>query len=164
MRKRQWLRKLIINSKTKGALAPFYKGESMSLVTPDFAEVADEVTPGTYKGIVKKGEVKEWQTGTKYINWEIETYGESDTKNNGRRIFHKTPITGKGAFQLQRFYRAATGKSVTGAFDTEDVVGKSVEITVVDGVNRQTGEPTGYIEVKSVKPASEAPGPEVPRF
>lgn len=164
MPKKQWHRRLIINNKTKEALASFYKGEIMSLVTPNFEEVADEVTPGTYKGIIKKGEVKEWQTGTKYINWEIETYGESDSKNNGRRIFHKTPITGKGAFQLQRFYRAATGRPVTGAFDTEDVVGKSVEITVVDGVNRQTGELTGYIEVKSVKAASEAPGPDTPRF
>lgn len=124
------------------------------LIAPDFSEVADEVVPGTYKGIIKKGEVKEWQSGTKYINWEIETYGEQDPKNNGRRIFHKTPITGKGAFQLQRFYRAAVGRPLSGQFDTEDVVGKAVEVTMVEGINRETQEPTGYMEVKVVKPVS----------
>lgn len=123
----------------------------MSLVKPDFSEVQDAVAPGTYKCIVKKGEVKEWPNGGQYINWEMETYGETDPKNNGRRIFHKTSLSGKGAFVLQQFYMAAVGTALTGQFDTEQLVGKQVGVEVIDGVNRQTGEPTGYTEVKRVK-------------
>ena len=126
----------------------------MSLVTPDFTEVQDEVTPGTYKTRIVTAEQKEWSPGKPYINWTLETYGEPEQKNNGRKIFHKTSLTGKGAFMLQRFYRAATGEVLQGAFDTEQLYGKNVEVEIVDGVNRQTGEATGYTEVKSVRPVS----------
>ena len=124
------------------------------LVTPNFDEVQDNVTPGTYKVRVKKGDVKEWPNGGTYINWELETFGETETKNNGRRVFHKTSTSGKGAFMLQSFYRAAVGTDIKGQFDTEQLVGKEVAIEVVDGINRQSGEPTGYTEVKRVKPIS----------
>lgn len=123
------------------------------LVQPDFSEVKDEVTPGTYKGVIKKGEVKAWPSGGQYVNWEIETYGEAEAKNNGRRIFHKTATSGKGAFQLQKLYKAATGQALTGAFDTEQLVGKQVQVVVADGVNRE-GQPTGYTEVKNVMPVT----------
>lgn len=126
----------------------------MALIKPDFSEVADAVTPGVYMVIVKKGDLKSSTTQSgdtwEYINWEMETVGETDPKNNGRRIYMKTPISGKGAFRLQELYRAATSAALTGSFDTEQLVGKTVKIEVVDGVNRQTGEPTGYTEVKKV--------------
>ena len=121
------------------------------LVQPDLSEVQDIVGPGTYKCIVKKGEVKEWPNGGHFINWEMETYGEADPKNNGRRIYHKTSISGKAAFRLQQFYQAAVGAPLSGQFDTEQLVGKQLSIEVVDGMDRKTGEPTGYTEVKTVK-------------
>jgi hypothetical protein len=121
------------------------------LITPDFSDIQDAIAPGTYKVRVKKGEVKEWPNGGTYVNWELETFGESETKNNGRRVFHKTSTSGKGAFMLQQIYRAAVGSNLTGPFDTEELVGKQVAVEIVDGVNRQTGEPTGYVEVKRVK-------------
>jgi hypothetical protein len=123
----------------------------MSLVVPDFSEVAEAVTAGTYKTIIKKGEVKEWPNGGVYVNWELETVGDSEPKNNGRRIFHKTSIQGKGAFMLQQIYQAAVGQALTGKFDTEQLVGKTVVVDLVDGV--RNGEPTGYVEVKRVKRA-----------
>ena len=121
----------------------------MALVTPDFSEIKEDVGPGTYKGVIKKGEVKNWPDGSTYINWEIETYGEAEPKNNGRRIFHKTSTSGKGAFMLQKLYRAATGTVLAGPFDTEQLVGRQIEVQIVDGV--RNGEPTGYTEVKNVK-------------
>lgn len=121
----------------------------MALITPDFSEIQDTVTPGTYKVMIKKGEVKEWPSGGTYVNWELETFGETETKNNGRRIFHKTSASGRGAFMLQQFYRAAVGSALTGNFDTEQLVGKQIAVEVVDGV--RNGEPTGYTEVKRVK-------------
>ena len=120
------------------------------LVTPSLDEIASEIVPGRYKGIVKKAELKEWSEGKPYINWEIETVGSTEPKDNGRRIYHKTSTTGKGAFMLQKFYRAVTGQALSGPFDTETLIGKQIEFEVVDGVNRQTGEKTGYIEVKNV--------------
>jgi len=124
------------------------------LVTPDFSEVAEEITPGTYKVRVKKGEVKEWPSGGQYINWELETYGEKEPKNNGRRVFYKTSTTGKGAFMLQRMYKAAVGQPLTGPFDTEILVGKNLEVEVVDGINYKTQEKTGYTDIKQVRPVS----------
>lgn len=123
----------------------------MSLVKPDFSEIQDQISPGTYKVRVKKGDVKEWPSGGTYINWELETFGESEPKNNGRRIFYKTSTSGKAAFMLQQFYRAAAGSALTGSFDTEQLVGKEIAVEVVDGINRTTGEPTGYTDVKRVK-------------
>jgi hypothetical protein len=123
----------------------------MSLVVPDFSEVAEAITPGTYKCIVKKGDVKEWPNGGAYVNWELETVGEADPKNNGRRIFHKTSLSGKGAFMVQQIYQAAVGRALTGKFDTEQLVGKTVVVDLVDGV--RDGQPTGYTEVKRVKRA-----------
>lgn len=123
----------------------------MSLVKPDFSEIQDQITPGTYKVRVKKGDVKEWPNGGTYVNWELETFGETESKNNGRRIFYKTATSGKGAFMLQQFYRAATGTALAGQFDTEQLVGKEVAVEVIDGINRQTGEATGYTDVKRVK-------------
>lgn len=124
----------------------------MALIVPDFTEIAEEVTAGEYRGIIKKGEVKEWPNGGAYVNWEIETVGDSNPKNNGRRIFHKTSTSGKGAFMLQQIYKAAVGQPLTGKFDTEQLVGKTVALTMVDGV--RNGEPTGYVEVKRVKAVS----------
>ena len=123
----------------------------MALVIPDFTDIADAVTPGSYRCIVKKGEVKEWPNGGAYINWELETVGETDPKNNGRRIFHKTSLQGKGAFMVQQIYQAAVGQALTGKFDTEQLVGKTVVVDLVDGV--RDGQPTGYTEVKRVKRA-----------
>lgn len=127
------------------------------LVKPNFDEVPEEVVPGDYQCVVKKGEVKSWGEGKgNYINWELETFNELDPKNNGRRVFYKTSVSGKGAFTLQRLYKAATGNPLTGNFDTEEVVGKKLLVSVVDGyrTDAMTGEqvPTGYTEVKSVKP------------
>lgn len=124
------------------------------LINPDFSEIQDAVEAGTYKVRIKKGEVKEWPRGGTYVNWEMETFGEAEAKNNGRRIFHKTATSGKGAFTLQQLYKAATGQALTGSFDTESVVSKEVVVELVDGVNRETNEPTGYTEVKKVKPIS----------
>ena len=124
------------------------------LINPDFSEIQDTVEAGVYKVVVKKGEMKEWPNGGTYVSWEMETYGESEPKNNGRRIFHKTATSGKGAFTLQQLYKAAAGTALTGSFDTEAIVGKQVVIELVDGINRQTGELSGYTAVKKVKTIS----------
>jgi hypothetical protein len=63
----------------------------------------------------------------------METFDEAESKNNGRSIFMRTPVAGKGAFRLQDLYRAATSTPLTGDFDTDTLLSKEVEVTVTDG-------------------------------
>jgi hypothetical protein len=114
------------------------------LVKPDFTEVADEVTAGVYRDVITRGEVKEWPSGGHYVKWELQTVGETDPKNNGRKIFVSTSASGKGAFMLQRIYKAATGQALTGPFDTEQLVGKQVEVQLVTNDK-------GYSDVKAIR-------------
>lgn len=123
----------------------------MALIKPDFTEVPEQIGPGTYKGQVRTAAIKEWPSGDSYIEWVLETVQESNPKNNGRRIFHRTSTSGKGAFQLQKFYKAATGQALTGQFDTDQLIGKIVELTIEDGMDKKTGVPTGYTNVKDVR-------------
>lgn len=121
------------------------------LVTPNFNDVKDSITAGTYTARIVSATMDEWRTGTKYVNWRLETFNEDEAKNNGRSIFYKTPIEGGGAFRLADFYRAAMKATPTAeGFDTDDLMGKEVQLVVADGVN-QAGEPTGYPEVKAVR-------------
>ena len=123
------------------------------LITPNFDEVKDEVGEGTYRVLVTKGEHGEYKTGTQYVNWHLNTVDEQDPKNNGRTIFYKTPITGKGAFITQKFFRAVTGSPVSGDFDTEQLYGKACVVTIGMGKDKE-GNESGYMEVKAVKPAN----------
>lgn len=123
-----------------------------TLVMPDFSEVKDRVDVGVYKVRVAKHKIDKWQgkegkKDTPYIGWEMETFGEAEEKNNGRKVFHNTPITGPGAFRLKDFYKAAMGEELTGEFDPSMLYGRELEITV----GQQKNQPE-YTEIKSVKP------------
>lgn len=124
----------------------------MALVEPNFDDVPEDVGPGVYKVIVKKGEIKSWPSGDQYVRWEMETTGDSTPKNNGRRIFVNTSVSGKGVFMLQRLYRAAVGQSLTGSFDTEQLTGKQLEVELVQQV--RDGQTTQYTDVKKFSPIS----------
>jgi len=118
----------------------------MALITPNFSEVTDQITPGQYNVRITNGEMAEYKTGTKYVKWTLETFGEADAKNEGRKIWHSTPIEGKGAFLVQQLWKAATGSPLTDkTFDTEMLNGKEVQI--VADVNDK-----GYTEIKTVRP------------
>lgn len=127
------------------------------LITPDFTDVADSVTAGTYSVRITDAKVDKWEgrdgkPDTPYVNWRMETFGEPEEKNNGRSIFLKTAVIGKGAFRLRDLYKAATKQDLSGGnFDTEQLLGKEVKVTVIDGKDRE-GNPTGYTEVKAIKP------------
>lgn len=128
----------------------------MSLITPDFSEVKDNVGPGTYTTRVTGHKMGEWEgrngnPSTKYVNWELETFNEEESKNNGRKIFYKTPINGKGAFKLQQFYKAAMKQDLSGGFDPEMLYSKELKVVVIDQVSKD-GALTGYTDVKAVSP------------
>lgn len=127
---------------------------TQTLITPDFTAVQDTVEAGIYKVRIVDAKLGEWpgkdgKPSTRFINWRLETYGESVDKNNGRSIFHRTPVEGGGAFRLQDFYRAAMGEPCTGAFDYTMLYGREVEVTVTPQKDRPE-----YLEVKAVRPIS----------
>lgn len=126
------------------------------LIVPDFSEVQDQVSPGIYKVRIVDSKMDKWtgkegKPDTTLVVWTAETYGEAEEKNNGRKIFHRTPIQGPGAFRLQQFYKAAMGEDLQGGFDRLMLHGREVEVTIVDGKDKQ-GQLTGYTEIKAVKP------------
>lgn len=124
------------------------------LISPDLSEVTEPITPGTYKCHVVGAEVKESKAGNQYINWTLETFDEAQPKNNGRRVYHMTPFKGPGAFRLTEFYTAVTRQTLSKEkpqFDTEQLIGGKIEVTLVGGVD-QNGEPRRFPEVKTVRP------------
>lgn len=121
------------------------------LVTPDFTNVQDRVGEGIYKARIVDSKVDTWagkagKKATTFIAWTLETFAEAEDKNNGRKIFHRTPIEGAGAFRLQDFYRAAMQEDCAGAFDRTMLHGREVEVTIAP----QKDKPE-YTEVKSVR-------------
>jgi len=124
------------------------------LVTPDFSGVQDRVGEGIYKARIVDSKVDQWagkdgKKPTTFINWTMETFNEVEDKNNGRKIFHRTPIEGGGAFRLQDLYRAAMGEECSGAFDRTMLHGREIEVTIAP----QKDKPE-YTEVKAVRPIS----------
>lgn len=127
----------------------------MSLIKPDFSEMKEDVSPGTYQVRVVDHEMGSWagkdgKPDTQYIKWTLETVGEADPKNNGRRIWHSTPYTGGGAFRLANFFKACTGEELNKEnpeFDTDMLMSRELMVTV-------DKNPKGYIEVKSEAPVA----------
>lgn len=122
-----------------------------TLITPNFEAVQDTVGEGVYKARIVDAKTGEWagkdgKPATRYINWRMETFDEAEDKNNGRSIFHRTPIEGGGAFRLKDFYRAAMGEELSGAFDYTMLYGKEIEVSYGPQANRPE-----YNEVKAVR-------------
>lgn len=123
----------------------------MALVKPDFTEVQDNVGVGTYRARITDAKLGAWpakddRPEQPFINWQMKTFGEAEEKNNGRSIFFRTSTTGKGAFMLRDLYKAAVGQVLVGSFDTEQLFGKEIEVTLA--------ERNGYTEVKTVRAIS----------
>ena len=129
----------------------------MSLVTPDVSGVTPDIKPGDYRVRVTEVASGSWDktdgSSTPYLSFVLETTGSDEANLNGRKIWHKTPISGRGAFTFAKMHKASIGEEYQAGqqIDTEMYLGREVLVTLVDGVNRQTGVPTGYTEVKAVK-------------
>lgn len=122
----------------------------MALVKPDYSETNEPLVPGTYQSVVKNSAVKQWEGGVSYIEWELETVGNPDPKMNGRKITHKTNLSGKGAFTTAQIFHAATGQKSQGEFDTAALHGKRVLVDLVYQV--KNGQQTEYTQVNKVRP------------
>ena len=121
----------------------------MPRVSPDFSEALDlsPLPPGTYKVRLTDVESKTSKAGNHYLNWKLTTFGSENSSTNNRVIFYSTMTSGKGAGSLKALL-AATGKG-TGEFDTEELLGKEVRVTVIQGRD-QDGNPSDFPSVKAV--------------
>ena len=128
----------------------------MALVSPDFSEVQDDLQPGTYRARITGAKLDQWpardgKPATPLVVWTLETFGESEEKNNGRRIFYRTPAAGRAAFRLKDFYKSIVGEELGGNFDTDMFINREVEVVLEQQVG-QDGQPTRYTDVKAIKP------------
>ncbi len=122
-----------------------------TLVMPNFDQVQDAIAPGIYQARIIDSKIDKWvgkdgKPDTAIIVWTLETFNEADEDNNGRKIFHRTPIEGPGAFRLKDFYLAAVGVECTGSFDPTWLYSAEVELTMA----QQKKNPE-YLEVKAVR-------------
>lgn len=124
----------------------------MSLITPNLDEIQESIEAGEYKVRITKVGTGAWAANERrgelpYLDVVLDTFDEAEAKNNGRKIFHKMPLQGKGAFLVSNFYAAATGEKISKdqpSFDTEQLMGR--EMTMIVNIND-----AGYTEVKSVR-------------
>lgn len=136
------------------------------LITPDLSEAVElsggAMPPGIYKARIE-GVEKKVTNATKdmpanaqvsYPKWTLVIFGaEGDlARYNNWKVYHNTMMSGKGAGIFKSFYKAATNTEFTGgAFAPGDLIGKEVEVTLVEG-RPYNGEPSKFPEVKAVKP------------
>lgn len=126
----------------------------MPLITPDVSEVTPAIEAGSYRLRITGVEAGEWKTGTPFLKFEMETCESGDPKLDGRKVFHRVPYTGKGAFRFAQMHMAATGENYqNGDIDTEVYLGREVAAVIVDGTDRE-GNLSGYPEIKTVTPVA----------
>ncbi len=126
------------------------------LITPDLSEAVEQaaVVPGVYSTRVTALELKTSKAGGQYIKWTMTIFGAEGelARFNNHKVWHNTMLSGKGAGMLKTFYKACKNEEFAGgAFDWSTLVGSEVSTTIVEGKD-QTGQPSGYPEVKAIKP------------
>lgn len=122
----------------------------MPLITPNFDESAD-LGPGNYKTRITGVEVgASKSSNTPMATWELEVFDAAIPAQNGQRIKHRTMLAGKGVFGIKDLYRAALKEELKGPFDTDMLLGKEVQVTLVEGRPQQNGDPSRFPEVKTV--------------
>lgn len=121
-------------------------------ITPDFTEAQEktQIPAGVYNVRVDSCEQKTSQKGAKYLSWKLVIFGAEGTyaKQNNRPVFLTTMTSGPGAGILQTFIKATLG-TVGASFNTDDLLGKELQVTLVDRV-KPDGTP-GWPEVKAMK-------------
>lgn len=114
------------------------------LIETDFSEAVDKLPTGEYAVRVVGSEVKTGKTSNEpYISWTLETFGRDNDSLNGRKIWHTTPVRGKGAGILRSFL-TAVGVEVKDQFDTTDIHGNELIVSIAE-------DDQGFMKVKSTK-------------
>ena len=105
----------------------------MALITPDFSEANDKVIEvGLYNTRITKTDLKTSQAGNQYVQWTLDIFGaEGDyAQFNNRKVWHNTMCSGTAAGMLRKFVKAATGEDPTAKFDSDDLIGREIAVTI----------------------------------
>lgn len=134
----------------------------MPEVLPNFSEVNEfeNLADGTYPVRVFGVEGRKTKDGTPYLNWTLKVFDSPEPRANGRIIFHNTPISGQYAYILRNFLKAANPEYPGGKFDTDDFIGRALEVTIKNKPDPKTGAPSKYPSV--TKQAPYVPSGSVP--
>lgn len=131
------------------------------LISPDFSEAKElpkdqPVPTGVYKARIEDCEAKTSKAGKPMLSWMLRIFGaEGDiSSQNNRVLYYNTMTSGAGAGMLKTLIIAATGETPTSAFNTDDLLGKEIEITVQTKNDPATGELSKWSDIKAVKSAS----------
>lgn len=130
---------------------------------PDFSEEVTPPPPGVYRARIVGAEMKTAKmSGNPMINWKLELAGPNGTNFTS---YHTTMLAGKGTGFLRRFMEAVNPNYNGEAIDTDKLNGKTLQVKMVDEINQQTGQKTGYLRVGDVSPdpdSSPFPESEIP--
>ena len=111
------------------------------MISPDFSEATEfELVPeGIFNTRITKTEVKTSQAGNQYVNWTLDIFGAEGEyeKVNNQKIWHITMCSGKASGMLKKFVKAVTGEDPVPSFDTDDLLGREVEVTIAHRVDQQ---------------------------
>lgn len=128
-------------------------------LTPDYSESAFVPVPaGVYKVRILKAE---YDAGKEFngnppvprIAWELETFGSPQKAHNNRKIWHRTPTSGQFSGVLAQFVRAIDPEYNLGELDTDNFIGKEVEVEI-EYPKKKDGSIMEYPQVKKVLPSS----------
>lgn len=125
-------------------------------ITPDFSEAVsrDPIADGIYHARIIEASLQPSKKNPteSYIKWKLELFGaEGDlAKENGKMLFYNTMITGKGAGMLKDLVHAATGKEIDADFDTDELLGQQVTVTLKARI-KEDGTADAWPDVKAVK-------------
>jgi hypothetical protein len=125
-------------------------------ITPDFSE-APENTPvpeGVYKARITDVEQQTAKTsGAPMLNWKLQIFDSDVEGTNNRVLFHRTMVTGKGAFMLRDLLKATGTQVEKGqSFNAQELLGKEVQVAVAARIDNRTGEQSPFPEVKAIRP------------
>lgn len=77
---------------------------------------------------------------------------EFSTPVGNFRTNHRTMLAGKGVGFFRRFIEAVDPSYQSGAVDVDKLVGKTLRVSMVDDIDRRTGQKTGYLKVDEALP------------
>ena len=122
-------------------------------IQPDYAESSMAPLPaGTYFARIVEAEYENHPKSGQIIKWELEVFGNPEKKFNGKGIYHRTNISGQFSGYLKLFLQAINPNYAGEAFDTDDYIGKELEVTIAYDIDKQTGQPSQYSKIKKVAP------------
>ncbi len=131
---------------------------------PDYSESKfGPVAAGVHFVRVIDAEASKTQKGVPLITWTMESFGNENPIQNGKKVWHRTEISGQFSGMLKLFLQAINPEYAGGPFNTEEYLGKELEITVEYPMDKQTGQPSQYSRIKRVAPFVGAAG-DIPAF